>query len=195
MVFLFTIPSLAFTQRFSSEVFHKGFVVTNSRDTLKGSLKYDLTQNSISILSNGKVKSYSSHNVFYFEIFDSILNNYRQFYSLPFTVSYNYKTPVFFELIFEGQLSLMVREAIVQKQINNTGAYWGGGGLQNVLEYSFYFLDQNGKIQFFSGRKKDLFQIMNKKTNELKKYIKDNRLDTNDMRDLIRLTSFYNSLA
>lgn len=182
-----------FAQKFSSEVFHKGYIVTTAKDTIKGSVKYDMEANTLSVLAGGKLKSFSSNNIFYFEIFDEILNNYRQFYSLPYNVSYGYKIPVLFELIFEGELSLMLREAIVQKQVNS-GNYWGAGVLQTVIEHSYYFVDKDGDIKYFSGKKRDIYAIMNKKQNDIKKYIKDNRLDTGDIRDLIRLTSFYNSV-
>jgi hypothetical protein len=93
-------------QTFSSEVFHEGFMVTTDRDTIKGDLKYDLDANILTVINRGKTKSFSSHKVFYFEIFDQILNNYRQFYSIPYTVNIDYKIPVFFELVYEGKTIL-----------------------------------------------------------------------------------------
>ena len=182
-------------QTFSSDVFHKGFLVTSSRDTIKGDLKYDLEANILTVVHRGKTSSFSSHKVFYFEIFDSILNNYRQFYSIPYNVNYDYKIPVFFELVYEGKLSLMTRERIVSQTVNTTSAYWGGGtGTQLVIKYSFYFLDNKGVISFFTGKKRDLFTIMVKKQSDLKQFIKDNKLDTDEVADLVRITAFYNSI-
>ncbi|MEM7296948.1 MAG: hypothetical protein AAF391_01645, partial [Bacteroidota bacterium] len=62
-VFIF-IGIAGFSQRFSSDAFHEGFLVTSSRDTLKGDLKYDLETNVVTILSKGRTKSFSSHKVF-----------------------------------------------------------------------------------------------------------------------------------
>ncbi|MEQ8904386.1 hypothetical protein [Ekhidna sp.] len=182
-------------QQFSSEVFHEGFMVTVDRDTIKGDLKYDLDANLLTVIYKGKTKSFSSHKVFYFEIFDSILNNYRQFYSIPYTVNIDYKIPVFFELVYEGKLSLMARERIVSQSVNSSSAYWGGGNTTRlVIEYSFYFLDSKGKITYYTGKKKDLLAFMIKKQSDVKKFIKDNKLDTNEMADLVRITAFYNSI-
>ncbi len=186
---------VSFSQRFSSEVFHEGFLVTTDKDTVTGSLKYDLDANILTVIDRGKTKSFSSHKVFYFEIFDQILNNYRQFYSIPYTVNVGYKIPVFFELVYEGKLSLLAREQIVTQTVNNTSAYWGGGAVnQLVIRYSFYFMDSEGKITYFNGKKRDLLLFMSKKQSDIKKFIKDNRLDTDEMADLVRITAFYNSI-
>lgn len=182
-------------QRFSSEVFHEGFMVTTAKDTLKGDLKYDLEANVLTLVVQGRTKSFSSHKVFYFEIFDGILNNYRQFYSVPYNVNYDYKIPVFFEVVYEGKLSLLRREQIITQSVNTTSAYWGGGNaLQNVIKYTYYFLTNEGDIIYFTGKKKDLLRIMSKKQNDVRDFIKDNRLDTDTMADLVRITAFYNSI-
>ncbi len=200
MRYLFTFLLLAGfvsvnAQSFSSDVFHEGFVVTSERDTIKVNLKYDLDANILTVVHRGKTKSFSSHKIFYFEIFDSILNNYRQFYSIPYTVNYDYKIPVFFELVYEGKLSLMAREHIVSQTVNTSSAYWGGGNTTRlVLQYTFYFMNDKGEISYFTGRKKDLFMLMIKKQSEVKKFIKENKLDTEDITDLVRITSFYNSI-
>ena len=141
-----------FVQRFSSEVFHEGYLVTSDKDTLKGDLKYDLEANVLTAVAAGRTMSFSSHKIFYFEIFDKIMNNYRQFYSIPYNVNFDYKIPVFFEVVYEGKLSLLRREQIVLRSVNASSAYWGGGSVrQHVIEYSYFFLDDKGKITFFTG--------------------------------------------
>lgn len=185
----------AYTQNFSSEVFHEGFLVTSTQDTLKGSLKYDLQANALTLVREGKTKSFSSQNIFYFEILDNVLNNYRQFYSIAYHVNFDYKIPVFFEVVYEGKLSLLRREQIVTKSINTNAAYWGGANMrQNVVDYSYYFLDDKGNISFFNGKKKELLRYMSKKQTEIKQFIKENGLSADKAGDLIRITSFYNSI-
>ena len=191
---LISVFSLS-AQQFSSEVFHEGFMITTDKDTIKGDLKYDLDANYLTVIHQGKTKSFSSHKVFYFEIFDQLLNNYRQFYSILHTVNIDYKIPIFFELVYEGKLSLMAREHIVSQTVNSSSAYWGGGNnIRLVIKYTFYFLDDKGNITYYSGRKKDLLSYMSKKQSDIKKFIKDNRLDTNQMADLVRITAFFNSI-
>ncbi|MDE0472187.1 MAG: hypothetical protein OXH57_09625 [Ekhidna sp.] len=185
---------LGCTQRFSSEVFHQGYLVTNQKDSLKGKLKYDLEANIVTLIVGDKTLSYSSQKVFYFEIFDAILNNYRQFYSIPHTVNYGYKIPILFEVIYEGKTSLLRRERIVLRTVTTNFAYAGVGNVQNVIEYSYYFLDDRGEISFFSGKKKDLLKYMSDKQSDIKQFIKQNKLSTDQASDLVRITAFYNSI-
>lgn len=186
---------LGTAQRFSSEVFHDGFMVSSDKDTIRGSLKYDLEANILTAVHQGKTKSFSSHKVFYFEIFDKILNNYRQFYSIPYNVNFDYKIPVFFEVVYEGKVSLLRRERIVTQTVNTTAAYWGGGSaIQNVIQYTYFFLDDKGNIEFYSGKKRDLLHYMSDKQNDVKQYIKQNKLNTDQAADLVRITAFYNSI-
>ena len=195
IIFLTFYVSSGYTQRFSSEVFHNGYLITNEKDSVKGKLKYDLEANVITLIVGGKTRSFSSQKVFYFEIFDEILKNHRQFYSIPHTVNYDYKIPVLFEVVYEGKVSLLRRERIVSRTVNTTSAYWGGGSaFQNVIEYSYYFLDDKGDIRFFSGRKKDLFKYMSDKQSDIKQFMKKNKLSTDRTSDLVRITAFYNSI-
>jgi len=183
-----------YSQEFSSEIFHEGFLVTNNRDTIRGALKHDMQSNIVYITDNGKLKTYSSHKIFYFEIFDITVDNFRQFYSLPFKVSIGYKIPILFELQYEGPFSLMTREAIIQESVSNTTTYWGGSYTRLRLIYSYYFVNKKGEITFFSGRKKELMEIMKDKSKYLKEYIKEYKLQVDEIQDLIRITAFYNSI-
>lgn len=190
----FLLTGMSMGQEFASDVFHEGFLVTTHRDTLRGALKYDMDANIVYLIDRGKVKTYSSHKIFYFEIFDVSVDNYRQFYSLPYKVGISYKIPILFELQYEGPYSLMTREAIVQESIPSTSTYWGGSYTRLRLIYSYYFVDKQGKITFFTGRKKDLLEIMKDKQVYVKDYIKEYKLQVDDIQDLIRVTAFYNSI-
>jgi len=185
---------IASAQQFSSELFHEGFLVTNKKDTLRGALKYDMESNIVSLIDRGKVKTFSSHKIFYFEIYDETVDNYRQFYSLPYKVNIGYKIPILFELQYEGPLSLITREAIVQETVPSTSTYWGGSYTRTRLVYYYYFIDKQGDITYFDGRKKELLKIMNDKKKYLKEYIKEYKLQVDEIKDLIRITAFYNSI-
>ena len=186
--------TVVYGQEFSSEIFHEGFLVTTKKDTVRGSLKYDMQSNIVHILDHGAVKTFSSQKVFYFEIFDISVDNYRQFYSLPYKVGIGYKIPILFELQYEGSFSLMTREAIVQESVSNSSTYWGGASFRLRLIYSYYFVDKNGDMTFFSGRRKELMEIMDDKSKYVKDYIKEYRLQVDQIHDLIRVTAFYNSI-
>jgi len=186
------ISFTATAQQFSSEVWHKGFIVTVDQDTVRGDVRYDMETNIVLVSRNGVVQTFTSQKLFYVEIFDSLVETYRQFYSIPYNVKYDYQVPILFEVLYEGPLSLLSREAIVSETVNSS--VYGTSYLQTVVRNTFYFLDKQGNMKLFSGRKQDLLTILARKQSQVKNFIKQNKLDTDDVRDLIRITAFYNSL-
>lgn len=181
-------------QKFSSEEWHRGFVVTSNQDTVRGIVNYSMETNVVLVSRNKVVQTFSSQKLFYVEIYDKLVENYRQFYSIPYNVKYDYEVPILFEVLYEGPLSLLAREAIVTQSVNNSSSIYGGSYLQSVIEHTYYFLDKKGNIKMYAGRKADLYVIMANKQSHVKSFIKKNKLDVSDLRDLIRITAFYNSL-
>ena len=178
----------------SSDEWHKGIVVTTDQDTISGEIKYDFPTNMITLVKKEAVIAFSSHKLIYFEIYDEDYKSYREFYTIPYKNTSNYMTPILFELQYESVLSLLSRERIVME----TSSLGYGYGLpivsQPSVRYDFFFLTKAGKITQFSGSKKDLLRILAKKKNELQTFIKSNRLKTDELRDLVRIIAFYNSI-
>lgn len=196
LIFLFFMAGALTLQAqdFSNEIWHDGYLVSTDGDTVRGLVKYDMETNIIQVIDRNVVKTFSSHKVFYFEIFDKLVENYRQFYSIPYSVNYNYEIPIVFEVLYEGPLSLLAREAIIQESVSNSSAYWGGSYSREKLSYSFYFLNKEGDIKYYTGKRNDLLDIMGRKSGDVKNFIKKNKLKTDEVRDLIRITAFYNSI-
>lgn len=195
IIFCFLFSGKIFAQQFPSDFWHKGKLVTNEGDTLKGELKYDFINEVVQVEIEDKIQTFNSKKILFFEIFDVTVDAYRQFYSLPFEVAPNYKTPILFELLFEGQLSLLAREIYTTKTSNYTPYYYPGNTYsRTVLDYDYYFVDQRGDIDYFNGKKKQLLTIMSRHSNEINKYIKVNNLRIDRRSDLARITAFYNGL-
>ncbi|MEO9967255.1 MAG: hypothetical protein ABJF11_15760 [Reichenbachiella sp.] len=188
------LPSWA--QEFSSRTFHKGWLVTDSQDTVRGDLKYDMESNAVQIIvEKERVNTYSSKKILYFEIYDSILKAYRQFYAIPYQVESNYKVPILFEVLYEGKISLLVREKIVITTDPYSQAYFNGpSATSERLSFTYYFVDTEGKMVMYNGKKNHLFEILDKNSAKVKEYVKSNKLKTDEMRDIVRITAFYNSL-
>ena len=178
----------------SSNDWHKGIVVTTDQDTISGEIKYDFPSNMVTLVKNESVIAFSSHKLIYFEIYDEGYKSYREFYTIPHKNASNYLTPILFELQFEGVLSLLSRESIVMETSSLGYGYGVPIVSQPVVRYDFFFLTKAGKLTHFSGSKRDLLRILAKKKNELQTFIKDNRLKTDDLRDLVRIIAFYNSI-
>lgn len=196
------VVSTIHAQEFPSEVWHNGVLVTTSGDTIKGELKYDLQNDAVQINTGRTLQTYSARKIHYFEIFDETIDSHRHFYALPYEVQANYEVPLIFEVLYEGELSLLCREEIVTESIPayNTYpyAYYGGNPNFNQtrarLKYQYYFVDKQSGIMKYNLKKRELYSFFKKHQQQVKKYIKKNNLKHDRMRDLVRLTAYYNAL-
>ena len=180
-------------QQFPFEYWHDGKVVLESGDTLKGLIKYDLQADLIQIQYDTKAESYTARKVIFCEIFDATVRNYRQFYSLPFALNGTYKAPVFFELLCEGKLTVLVREAIEYRTFNSM-YFYGGSYTRLVLVYKYFVLKENGSIEAVTGKKSEWLDWMGGWAEDVQKFAKANRLDFDNRFELKRILDYYNSL-
>lgn len=188
-----TFCAMASAQPWPSEMWHDGHLVLDTGDTLKGKIKYDLKQDLIQYnVPNMRTDAFSARKVLSFEIFDATVHRYRQFFALPYTNQSQYRTPVFFELLTEGKLTLLAREAIEFRTYSSP--YYLGSYSREILVYHFYFLDDEGNIEEFKGSKTDLLSMMGKKSGDVEKYMKTNRLKIDEKNDFARIIAYYNSI-
>ncbi len=184
-------------QNFPSEVWYEGKVVLVNQETHRGLVKYDLENDIIQVNDNRTIQAFSSKKILYFEIFDEVAEAFRQFYALPYMVSPGYQTPILFEVLHEGApLTLLARENIATETVPQYNYYYGRSNYYSryKLVYEFYFLNDKGKIDRYNLKKNGLMNIMDKKSKEVRKFIKENNLRVDRRRDLERITAYYNSL-
>jgi hypothetical protein len=194
---LVALFSQAKAQEFPSRMWHEGYLVTAKEDTVRGLLKYDMDTDIVQVLiSQDQLKTFTSKKILYFEIYDKTVKNYRQFYALPFQVRLDYKTQSLFEVLYEGPLTLLVKERIIMVSDPYNQAYFSGPNLsREKLAYNYFFINQKGQMtEYTSGKRADLMAILKKNPNKVRDYIKKNKLKTDKMRDIVRITAFYNSL-
>lgn len=191
-LFIFT---LHFTQaqHWPFELWHEGKIVLASGDTLKGLVKYDLQQDLVQYtVRDQQAEVFTARKVLFFEIFEEAIHKYRRFFALPFTTPNGYRSTVFFELLEEGKMTLLAREFLEYKSYNSP--YFVGSYSRLVLDYKYFFLKEDGTIEEFMGNKNDLLDMMGKRSEEVEKYMKANRLKFDDKQDLTRIVDYYNSL-
>ena len=201
IIFIFLTVFLTFSgtygQDFQSEMLHEGELVLLNGDTLKGQIKYNLQNDLIQIVINETVQTYSSRKILYFSIYDRTVDMYRSFYSIPFEVQPNYKIPILFEVLYEGKLSLLAREAIVTETVPQYSYMYRSSVnmTRTKLDYEYYFLDEKGNFVKYNNKKFEIFDVMKRKEPQIKQYIKKNRLKLDNRRDLVRITAYYNALV
>lgn len=185
-------------QVFPSEIWHQGTVVLISEDTLEGLIKYSFASDAIQVQTEDeKIRAFSAQNLFFFEVFDTGIKSYRQFYSLPLEVSQDYSVPMLFEVLYEGRLTLLCREKIVQEGYSQevTDMAELPQDARLMLAFDFFFLEKDGTINRYEPKKRRLLAIMDRKYTEVKKYIRRNKLRYDQISDLVRITAYYNALG
>lgn len=202
---LFLSISSSFAQnQFPSQVWHKGNIFTTDGQAYGGEIKYDL-ENNVVQLQDKTINTFSATNVTNFELFDEVYGGVRKFYSLPYSLNSDYDTPIFFEVLTEGDnTALLCREYIAtDSRGRNSYGMMGGYGMNpfygpqsmmgQKLAFKFYFL-KNGKIEQYSLKKKDLFEMLPGHDDEISLFMRKNRLDYDKRGDLLRITAYYNEL-
>ncbi len=180
-------------QRFAFELWHTGKMVLDTGDTLRGTLKYDLQSDILQLQIDKRLESYTARKVLFFEIFDETVRRYRAFYSLPYAQAGMYKAPVFFELLQEGKLTVLCREAL-EYRTTSSPLYYYGSISRLVLVTKYFVMKENGDIEEFKGKKNDWYDLMQSKVDDVAKYAKSNRLNLDDKYELARVIEYYNSL-
>lgn len=181
-------------QEFPSQVWHDGKLLTTDGDSLYGEIKYNQEGDFVQVKDGTTIKTFSSRKISYFEIYDVIHGYYRYFYTLPYNVRPNYRVPLIFELLKEGELTLLSREAIVVETVPNYNAYYRTNFTRQRLDYTYYFLQKGKELFEFSGKKADLLDIMAPEREEIKNFIKKNNLKTDERSDLVRIVAYFNEL-
>jgi hypothetical protein len=191
LVFLVTIQAPA--QDWPFELWHDGKIALISGDTLKGLIKYDLQQDLVQYNDQkNNVEVFTARKVLFFEIFDATVGKYRNFFALPYAATPGYNTTVFFELLEEGKMTLLAREGLEYRTYSS--AYYYGSYSRLEMVYRYYLLDEKGVITEFKGKKIELLNLMGKKSEDVEKYIKTNRLKIEEKDDFAKVVAYYNSL-
>lgn len=201
LIFLSLATAYAQDSQFPSQVWHKGNIYLTDGVSLSGLIKYDLENNLVQ-LQTETVDTFTASNVSNFEIFDEIFGGLRRFYSLPYAINGEYETPTFFEVLTEGNdIALLCREYIATdtRGMNNWGPmgmnpFWGPqNNFGYRLDFNYYFF-KNGRLQRYSLKKKDLFDLLSGHDEEIDLFMRKNRLEHDKRGDLLRITAYYNDL-
>jgi len=196
------IPSFSAAQTFPFDLWHEGKLVMDSGDTIRGAIKYGLND-LLQVRHDSRIESFAARKVLLFEIFDQSYKRYRQFYSLPYSATGGYKSPVFFEVLSEGKITLLSRER-VELRNNSYSPYgspfyspygFGGYGTRKILVDVYFVLKENGNIEEVVDKRSNWLELMGSRGDEVHDYAKDNRLDFARKYDLKRIIDYYNSLV
>lgn len=194
--------SLLAQNQFPSQIWHKGNIFFADGSSTSGMIKYDLDNNVVQLQTEA-VATFTASNVANFEIYDENYGGIRKFYSLPYAQNGDYETPIFFEVLTQGDnIALLCREYIAtdNRGMNSWGGtmamnpFWGPPMMNGYrLAFNYYFF-KNGKLERYSLKKKDLYSMLPGHDDEIDLFMRKNRLEHDKRGDLLRITAYYNEL-
>ncbi len=201
-IFIFILQitvNTVFAQNFSKEYWHKGEVYLLTEESIKGSIRYDLDQNNITIRTpDNKLRSYNASQVEQFWIEDELQKRVRYFYSLPQITKDDYRVLYFFELLTEGKITLLCRENFVVKQVGYYSPYmWGGwtnGGSYVVQEDDYFLLNNEGNVVDVEEDREAIMNIFGKKKDVMELYLIDHNNKLRNREDLLQMIRYYNEV-
>jgi hypothetical protein len=181
---------------FAEEHWHQGFLIHNDGDTLRGKLRYTLENDAVQLqTSNEQIQTFSARQILYFEFFDTYYKRKRLFIVLPYAKNpgSNYKSPTIFEVLTTGDfVTLLARERLVTQMVTTTSPYVIGPSVAvRRPRFEPFFLYENGEIRPYTD-KKDLFRFLPGMDERLHNFIKQNKLNPDEVGDLIKIVNYYN---
>ncbi len=203
------LPALA--QAVDIQEWPKGRIILTNGDTLTGPVAYHRSEDIVRItLADGSIQAFAPVNVSSFTVTD----RQRRFSQIFRPYLWNrgndysdYKAPAFFELLTVGKYSLVKREILSTRSQNYTPMYagygryydpynngYGGTRYQTVVQELFYVNSPKGEILDLRNPKRDLENIFGGKARQMKDFVKRNKLEYNNARDLAVIISHFNSL-
>jgi hypothetical protein len=192
---LLLASSVLKAQRLAQDYWHEGKIVLED-DTIGGNLKFNLENELIQIDKNGVLQTLTARKVLAFQFFDRYEQRERSYYALPYAKVSNYKTPTFFELLYQGEsVTLLCREAwATQTTTLNNNPYSPNMPINiQYVKASFYLLYKNSKIRLFDGTKKGLLILLEDREADIKNYLKANRVRLDSKEDMTNLIDYYNT--
>jgi hypothetical protein len=88
-------------------------------------------------------------------------------------------------------MTLLARENLEYKTYSSF--YYYGSYTRLVLVHKYFLLEENGEIVEFQGKKNDWIYAMGNRGSDVQKYVKSNKLDFDDKKDLTKIVEYYNS--
>jgi hypothetical protein len=187
-----------------------GKVVLTSGDTIYGPLAFYRSEDVVNVQNtDGTISAFSPVNVQYFVAQEQPSGRSYFFKTLMWDMGRdytNFKKPTFFEQLNQGGLTLMMREAYINRHNNYSNSFYGqryyydpyfyptGYQPTQVIKELYYVLLPNGEVVTLRHVRKDLHKLFGKKSRAVKKYVKDHRLDYERPHELVSIINYFNSL-
>ena len=207
-LFLFVSLSFPVLAQYSEvQEWPKGQIVLTSGDTLYGPLTYHRAEDIIRItLADGSINAFAPVNVQSFTVADKSerVQTFRPYFWNRGNDYSDYKIPAFFESVTDGNYTLVRRQILAARPISTSpmyagygryyDPYYGGTRYQTIVQDVFYLYTPAGKLIELRHPERNLEALYNDKADAMKSFVKKNKLNYNDGRDLVAIIRYLNRL-
>ena len=172
------------------EEWRTGIVTVRGLETEPFKIKYNIAENNFEI-NNGQqtiVVEGSTIEKVKLENPETVLKN-----GYKTNGKDNLTKDTFFEVLYEGKdIALLKKENV--KLIKNVATYGTATRKDSYNRYTNYYLSKSGEFDDIKLRQRDILNIFPDHKDEVKKYIKDNKLSLRRDEDLMKIMKYGDSL-
>ncbi|MDO1448930.1 hypothetical protein Q0590_21815 [Rhodocytophaga aerolata] len=184
----------SFAQELDKEWFSGKIYLVNG-GMIEGLLQVDLQKDFILVKKANRLQTFNAQQVEYVDYVDHVESRIRSYYSLIHRVKHREKH-MFFELLKQGDVSLLSREKYVTDYGNLNRSFYSSSRSRNepVPKEEYYILDKNNRLQLFTGEKNQLLTIMQDNHKAMEKFISSEKLQMDRRVDLLKIFYYYHHL-
>lgn len=199
-LFIFLLFSvLSFTTQaypdFAASSWHKGAIVLNSHEVVRGKIKYDDTHDMVLFQLDGKILTFAASQVIYFYYIDNTSGVPRHFKALPYytRLSRTYQRDYFFEIILGGKVNFLRKANKKVRFINSVKREKYFPHL-NINEVCYdYFMLYDDKVVEVNNFSEDALPLLARETSQsIYDYIEAKNITKFTLRNQVALIHFYN---
>ncbi len=191
LCFVLSVQSSA--QELPPNRWYNGEIFLQNDSTVLGKIKYDFSANTIYLKSRGDMTAYTPSRVKMAHFSDSTTQE-RTIEVKEYQFNKYLPIALFFEVLVDSTVKLYSREEIVYYSTSNMATQGFLNEVKPLLIYHYYFQKGESKIFAFKGSRNHVLRIMKNKKDQIKTYVKENKLKYSSRRDLITIFKYYNSL-
>jgi len=173
--------------------FADGKVILKSGDLFDVELRYDIYADQMQFRTEGEIYIISN----YRQIQSVILEDMEYIYT-DYSISFGTDDPdgvAYFALLVDGECKLLERKNIRIQEPEPPKLYQEAKPAKFILKDDSYYLKLGEKSAVKIKSKKDLVEILSDQQDNLKTFIRSNKLSTGKREDLIKIISFYNEFS
>jgi hypothetical protein len=180
------------------ENWNPGYLVTVHEDTIYGPVIINFQNDLVQINEENTVKAFGANQIQMVFIRENDGENERYFYSFPFHPYSDFKPHKLFEMLYTGKnICLLAREMLVTENIalydQFTLRTYYSTRTRVAFDF-FFFFPEKKQVKAINGSKKQVISLLADKKDEVRKFIKTEKISVNEKEDLVKLATHYNSL-